>query len=85
MKVKVTAHTFGSSLVEIFDTWSEAKRWMEMTDKSNIPHEYNDQIYTIYFEVFTLPDIAMSEEEFNELEELVNGKVEELPVEEVEE
>ena len=85
MKVKVTAHTFGSSLVEIFDTWNEAKRWMEMTDKSNIPHEYNDQIYTIYFEVFTLPDIAMSEEEFNELEELVNGKVEELPVEEVEE
>lgn len=86
MKVKVTTHSFGSSLVETFDTWNEAKRWMEMTDRSNIPHEYNGEIYTIKFEVETLPDVEMSDEEFEQLEELVTDPVvEDLPVEEVEE
>ena len=88
MKVKVTAHTFGSSLVETFGTWNDAKRWMELTDKSNVPHQYNGEIYTIKFEVETLPDVEMTEDEFNELEELVNHEdvfVEELPVEDVKE
>ncbi len=86
MKVKVIAHTFGSSLVETFGTWKEAAKWMELTDKSNVPHEYNGEIYTISFEVETLPDVEISEEEFNELKELVNNDdefVDELPLEDV--
>lgn len=81
MKVKVVASTFGNSVVEVFDTWSEAKRWMELTDRSNVPHQYNGEVYTIRFEVETLPDVEMTEDEFNELKELV----EELPVEDVKE
>lgn len=81
VKVKVTASTFGNNIVEVFDTWNEAKRWMELTDRSNVPHQYNGEVYTIRFEVETLPDVEMTEDEFNELEELV----EELPVEDVKE
>ena len=81
MKVKVTASTFGNNIVEVFDTWSEAKRWMELTDMGNVPHQYNGEVYTIKFEVETLPDVEMTEDEFNKLEELV----EELPVEDVKE
>ena len=87
MKVKVIAHTFGSSLVETFDTWNDAKRWMEMTDKGNVPHEYNGEIYTIKFEVETLPDMEIDEDEFDKLDELVGHDEawDVLPVEDVEE
>lgn len=86
MKVKVTAISFGNNLTQLFDGWREAAKWMEQTDKSNVPYKFQEEFYPLKFEVESVPDLEMDAEEFAELEELVADPViEDIPLEDVDE
>ena len=84
MKVKVRAIEHGNKIEFVVKDFEDAGILMELMSNTHAPHkQYNDELYPIRFEIDTIPDPEdeLTEEEFNELEELV----EELPVEDVKE
>ena len=89
MKVKVRAIEHGNKIEFVVKDFEDAGILMELMSNTHVPHkQYNDELYPIRFEIDTIPDPEdeLTEEEFNELEELVADPViEDLPVEEVNE
>ena len=87
MKVKVRAIEHGDKIEFVVKDFEDAGIMMELMSNTHVPHkQYNDELYPIRFEVETVPDPEeeMTEEEFNDLEELLKeSEVEEIPVEEV--
>lgn len=84
MKVKVRAIEYGNKIEFVVKDFEDAGILMELMSNTHVPHkQYNDELYPIRFEIDTIPDPEeeLTEDEFNELEELV----EELPVEDVKE
>lgn len=89
MKVKVRAIEHGDKIEFVVKDFEDAGILMELMSNTHVPHkQYNDELYPIRFEIDTIPDPEeeLTEEEFNELEELLKEPtVEEIPIEDVEE
>lgn len=89
MKVKVRALEYNDKMDFVFPSWVDACQFMMDAANNHVPHEQyaRDELYPIRFEVELAPDQneAICDDDFNELEELVNGEPDELEVEDVKE
>lgn len=88
-KVKVRAVEYGDKMDFVLPDYENAGILMELLSTTHVPHEqYKGELYPIRFEVETIPDPEdeMTEEEFNDLQDLLDDPViEDLPIEDVEE